>query len=56
MWWGTQPKYSFEIVYIVNAACTVVITVAHILAVGGIVAVWFMRKKKAFKAKPKKAT
>jgi hypothetical protein len=39
-----------------NAAGTAVITVALILAIGGLGAVWFMRKKKAFKSKPKKTT
>jgi hypothetical protein len=53
---GNAAEYSFEIAYAVNAAGTAVIIADHILAADCLVAVWFMRKRKAFKAKPKKTT
>ena len=51
---GNETEYGFEIVYAVNAAGTIVIIIVAGLTVGGIVSVWLMRKRKAFKKKPRK--
>jgi hypothetical protein len=48
---GNETVYTFDIVYAVNAAGTVVIIIVLIAVLGGIVVVWFMRKRKVFKKK-----
>ncbi|MCL2369689.1 MAG: hypothetical protein FWC80_00435 [Firmicutes bacterium] len=51
---GNVTEYTFQIVYAVNAAGTIVIILIIGLLVGGITVVIVMRKRKAFKSKPKK--